>query len=394
MTGRERVAAAMRHEIPDRVPVFCQLSLGHYMLQYHETGGGPAPYEVWFSPQVFAGALVGLAERYGFDGVLVNLPGRTPDWQAHIVRIERGASATTLFWDNGGQSLCPDDDNVHYNSTRSFVAPSIDAVDPSDLFYIEPHCITEVRHPFAFDFGPPPVPGAADYFPPFITDTLDETIRLSAGRFHVSAEVFSPFTQFLELFGYVEALTGLLTEPQKVERILERLAEGTARLGAIYAARGADAILVSSAFAGGGFISRDHYRQFVQPCERSVVESLRETTDVPVYVHTCGRIGDRIDLLAQSGYDGVDTMDPAPLGDTDIRKVKREFGDRLFLKGNIDPVNLLLNSTPQGVRAHSEQLIRAVGAGGGYILSSACSVAPYAPPENILQLSRASKDLA
>ncbi len=384
----------MRLGKPDRVPVFCQLSLGHYMLQCREAGAGPAPYEVWFSPQVFARALVGLAERYGFDGVLVNLPGRTPDWRKHIARMDRDATSTVIHWDNGGRSLCPDDDNVHYNSADSVASPTIDTVDPADLFYIEPHCITEVTHPFAFDFDSPRAPGAADYFPPFVTDTLDETIRLSAGRFHVTAEVFSPFTQLLELFGYVEALTALVTEPQKVEHILERFAAGTSRLAEIYAEHGADAVLVSSAFAGGGFISREHYRQFVHPGEQFVVESLRKRTGVPVYVHTCGRIGDRIDLLAESGYDGVDTMDPAPLGDTDIRKVKREFGDRLFLKGNIDPVNVLLNGGPMEVYAQARELIGSVGAEGGYILSSACSVAPYAAPGNIMQLSRASKDLA
>ena len=32
MTPRERMAAAMRHGAVDRVPVMCQLALGHYFL--------------------------------------------------------------------------------------------------------------------------------------------------------------------------------------------------------------------------------------------------------------------------------------------------------------------------------------------------------------------------
>jgi hypothetical protein len=32
MTGKQRIAAAMRHEAVDRVPVMCQLTIGHYLL--------------------------------------------------------------------------------------------------------------------------------------------------------------------------------------------------------------------------------------------------------------------------------------------------------------------------------------------------------------------------
>lgn len=399
MTGKERVETAMRRGRPDRVPVFCQLSLGHYMIQSREGTDRCEPYQLWYSPQTFSRALVRMADRYEFDGLLVNLPGRPRDWRSHIVDIIRGARETVIRWDNGGRSVCPDDDNVHYYADQSpgnadrTGRPSVQEADPSQLFYIEPHNITGAKYPFAYDFGEPQRPGTSAFFPDYVTDTLDETVRLAANRFHVTAEVFSPFTQFLELFGYTEALTSLITEPERCERILERLADGAAALALLYARHGADALLVSSAFAGGGFISRSHYRRFVQPWERLVVEQLHAATDIPVYVHTCGRIGDRIDLLAAAGYDGIDTMDPPPLGDTDIGTVKQEFGDRLFLKGNVDPVNVLLNG---GVRDVHELAVRLIKTAGpeGYILSSACSVAPHVDPLNILELSRASKELA
>ena len=48
MNSRERVASAMRHEIPDRVPVMCQLALGHYFLH-----SGHAPADIWFDSEVF-----------------------------------------------------------------------------------------------------------------------------------------------------------------------------------------------------------------------------------------------------------------------------------------------------------------------------------------------------
>ena len=44
MTGRERVAIAMRLGEPDRVPVMCQLAIGHYFLH-----SGLDPIDIWYS---------------------------------------------------------------------------------------------------------------------------------------------------------------------------------------------------------------------------------------------------------------------------------------------------------------------------------------------------------
>ena len=90
----------MEHRETDRVPVFCQLALGHYMLNTPFE-----PYRIWFSPQVFAEALKLLAERYHFDGILVNLSGRQRDWEAHIVRKQRRKGETILYWDDGSRSI-------------------------------------------------------------------------------------------------------------------------------------------------------------------------------------------------------------------------------------------------------------------------------------------------
>ena len=90
MTSRERMDRAMRPragQLPDRVPVMCQLSLGHYFLH---AGGGAV--EIWHDTAAFGDALLALQQRYGFDGILVNLPGRDPALARRTSRpIERGA---------------------------------------------------------------------------------------------------------------------------------------------------------------------------------------------------------------------------------------------------------------------------------------------------------------
>ena len=74
----------------------------------------------------------------------------------------------------------------------------------------------------------------------------------------------------------------------------------------------------------------------------------------------------------------------------DIRSVKREYGDRLCLLGNVD-LNLLGMGTPEEVEAEVRGLIEDVGPGGGYILSSGNSLAGYLLPENVMAMSSAGR---
>jgi len=99
-------------------------------------------------------------------------------------------------------------------------------------------------------------------------------------------------------------------------------------------------------------------------------------------------------LLAETGTNGIDTLDPPPLGNVELADAKRRIGKRLFIKGNLDPVNILLHGTPGQVLENALRCIAAGSPGGGYILSSACSIPPHAPPENVLMISAAAHKAA
>jgi hypothetical protein len=387
LTSRERMAVAMRLGTPDRVPVMCQLSLGHYFLQ-----AGLDPIEVWHSTEGFAEALVRLQRRYGFDGILVNLPGRDPEWRRQVKRIEERHGERVITWTNGWYTRAPPDDNPHvYQANGERYFPRLDEVDPDRLFYVEPHDLSSITYPYAWGFEGEPAPPGPGFFPPWHYDTIARVLDAVGGEVSVHGEVFSPFSQLMELLNYEAGVMALLDDPGKVHACLDRLADGAIELGRGQAAAGAHAILISSAFAGAGLISPEHYAEFVLPCERKVVHGIRAVAHVPIYTHTCGAIGDRLDLLEATGTDGIDTLDPPPLGTVELAFAKRRTAGRLFIKGNLDPVHTVLMGTPADTLAAARERIATAGPGGGYILSTACSVAPLAPPENILMLREAAE---
>ena len=375
----------MRLGVPDRVPVMCQLSLGHYFLH-----AGMDPIEIWHSTEGFAEALIRLQRRYGFDGILINLPGRDPAWRRYLAAVEDRDGARMIRWTNGWYTVAPPDDNPHvYQADGSRYFPTFDEIEPERLFYVEPHDISGITYPYTWGFDREIAPPGPGFFPPCHYDTIREVVARVGHAVSVHGEVFSPFSQLLELLDYTGGLLALVDDPDKVKACLDRLADGAIALGSGQVRAGAHAVLISSAFAGAGLISRDHYAEFVLPYERKLVRGIKAQHDVPVYTHTCGAIGDRLVLMEATGTNGIDTLDSPPLGTVDLADARRRTAGRLFIKGNIDPVNTLLMGTPEDALAAARQRIQTAGPGGGYILSTACSVAPATPPANILKLREA-----
>lgn len=377
MNSRARVLKAMNLEVPDRVPVFCQLAIGHYFLN-----AGPSPFDIWYRSDAFAEALVELQRRYRFDGILVNLPGRDPNFERHIQRLENDHRGIRVRWKNGSYTRIPPDENPHHfqpDGSRPF--PAFDALDPEQLWYVEPWDTTSITHPFRWGFATEPQ-SIAGWFPPYHLDAITAVLEKTRGDVSVHGEVFSPFSQFLELLDYEGALVALREDPAKVHICLDRLTDGAIDLACRQAGAGVDAVLISSAFAGSGFISPQQYTEFVLPHERRLIASVHDRhPGVKLYTHTCGGIGDRLDLMLETGTEGVDTLDPPPIGTVELEDAVAQLKGRAFIKGNIDPVNTLLHGDRNAVRAAVLHRLRVAAPGGGYILSSACSVAPRVKPE-------------
>ncbi|HSN69289.1 MAG TPA: uroporphyrinogen decarboxylase family protein, partial [Thermoanaerobaculia bacterium] len=276
-------------------------------------------------------------------------------------------------------TVVPHDDNprVLNASRRRPRPPRIEDLAVDSLYYVEPHGRLGVT-----------MLGA---IPPWQFDTL-RAVRERAPEVSVHGEVFSPFSQLVELLGAAGAMLALVDDPPRVAAMLARFAVGAADLGRGLLEAGADAILISSAFAGGGFISPAHYEEFVLPFEADVIRRIREgSPGAIVYVHTCGAIGDRLELMQRSGTDGIDTLDPPPLGTCDLADARRRLAPSIFIKGNVDPVNTVLRGSADACRRDALERI-AIAGPGGYILSTACSVPPHAPPENVLAISEAARE--
>jgi uroporphyrinogen-III decarboxylase len=371
MTSRERVLLAMNFEYPDRVPVMCQMSIGHMLQQLKDV----SPVEFWFDAETFANGLIYLRELYQFDGILVSLHGHFKNWR-EIYNQREVQSDKEIVYLNDRKLIFTNEDLPFPEFYDERKYPSIDEIDistlPAEIDYIP---VSGGLH-FKIDLN--------NKF-----EVFDLIYQKVGDEFSIHGEVTSPFDYLLDLLGYENALMSLIENPEKCKQILQHFTNGISTLASEMCDKQIDAIKISSPFAGAGFISPEFYKEFVLPYESQIISAIKSKGKF-AYLHTCGAINDRLELMIESGTSGLECLDPRPLGDVDLADAKRRLGFKVFIKGNIDSVNTLLFGSPKSVIVDVIDIISIGKTNGGFILSTACSIAPKVPAENVKLL----KDLA
>jgi uroporphyrinogen-III decarboxylase len=134
-----------------------------------------------------------------------------------------------------------------------------------------------------------------------------------------------------------------------------------------------------------GFMSQKQFETFYWPSLKKVMQALIDDGLMP-------------SLFAEGSYmERLEAINEFPRGtviwrfdQTDMATAKKELGDKCCIAGNV-PSSLLSTGTPEQVKECCRKLIEDCAAGGGYILSSGCSV-DSAPKENIRALMEAANE--
>ncbi|MFA5866204.1 MAG: uroporphyrinogen decarboxylase family protein [Phycisphaerae bacterium] len=354
----------MQGQRPDRTPVMCQMTLGHI---YKNAGIDPVEY--WYTSEGAAEGFIRLAERYKFDGILVNIGGLDPEVKHQISRVTATDNGHSVTWKDGRRTFIPPDEYPRdLDSDRTNRNISIDEFS------------TQVIQ----DWAQTPVPT-------YYLDILNYVKERKGADLSIHGEVGTAFEILLNFLGsYESGLIALMDDPDKCLDLMTIINQKVITLARVQCQKGIDALKLSSPFAGAGFISRAWYEKFVLPFEGEVISTVHREFGIPCYIHTCGAIGDRMDLMVRTGTDGLECLDPPPLGTVDLEAAVRQIGDKVFIKGNLDSVNELTRPKNEVWKIARER-IRIGRNAKGYILSSACSISPKVPPENIETLHEAAR---
>ena len=193
---------------------------------------------------------------------------------------------------------------------------------------------------------------------------------------------------------YVAGIENLLmafaAEPSFAEAVMEVVTQTNERIVRNAVRAGADIVTLADDYSAnwGPMFSREDYENLVLPRFKRVVDAAHEE-GVPVIKHSDGNLWPILDLIIDAGIDAINPLEP--VAGMDLAEVKRAYGDRVCLIGNIDCGELLSRGTVDDVEEAVRQCIADAAAGGGYMISSSNSIHSSVKPENFVAMVRAGQ---
>ncbi len=211
--------------------------------------------------------------------------------------------------------------------------------------------------------------------------------RLVAARVQdkpVYGGCIGPFSLAGRLFDLSELMMAMYMDPETVTRLLDKC---TAFLTAYVRAMketGIDGVVMAEPAAG--LISNDDCLQYCTPYVKRIIDAVQDE-GFTVILHNCGNTGHCTDAMVRSGARALHFGNRA-----DMVEALKACPPDLPVLGNIDPVGIFQQASPEQVYAAVSALLEKTAPYDNFILSSGCDVPPHTPLESIQAFYKALND--
>jgi uroporphyrinogen decarboxylase len=202
--------------------------------------------------------------------------------------------------------------------------------------------------------------------------------RLSVAHIHekpVFAGCIGPFSLAGRLFDMTSILTDIYLEPDTVFMLLQKCTSFLTEYVKAFKMAGASGIIMAEPAAG--LLPPEMCNIFSSAFVKSIVDEVQDDNFL-VILHNCGRTNSLTQSMLSTGVRGLH------LGNaTDIVRSLEEIPSEVLVLGNLDPVSILKNSTPDEVEEATLSLLERTRQKRNFILSSGCDTPPGVPFANI-----------
>ncbi len=374
MTKRERFLAAMTNKVPDRVPVAPDFS--NY-IPARRTGlpfwdiyfNGTIPlWQAYLDTADYFGAEAWIASCFGVP--LLMEPTATEYHHEDIFDASNDAmirrwTMRTALGELDGRDQC-----YRYDPPSPVVKP-----------------IKELERDF-------PIWKSAQSLPRALDMAVWDEVRAACEQREQAFGATIGYPGFQGWMGVVEdGIMQLSVADMETPELLEEwlewdMAVGTRAMELLIAAK-PDYILLG----GSGTITLSSprlARKYALPGLKKFSQMAKEA-GIPTMVHSCGKSMALVEMLAEeTDVNCLNPLEIPPMGDADLAKVKRKYGQQISLMGNLHTTEVILHSTPQQVQQAAIQAMKDAGQGGGFILSTGDQCPRDTPDENIFALVEAA----
>ena len=228
----------------------------------------------------------------------------------------------------------------------------------------------------------PPVPGKEEL----------GLLNLAVERFKGQKATFwlmrGVFVRSWRLIGMTNYMMNVYADPEFLHLLAKIMMEFSLAQLELLIEAGLDVLVIEDDIAmnNGPMLSLEHFKTFVNHYNRQIVESAHQK-GLKVVRHSDGNLWPLLDVLLETGYDGINPLEPQ--AGMAMKAVKVYCGDKICLLGNIDSVDLLPGGNEEQVEQAVIQTIKDGAAGGGLIICSSNSLHPGVKPENCMAMFKA-----
>lgn len=336
MTKRERVLAAIHHQKTDKIPkgeLYIQPHLANALLEAEY----PLDYQHFERDKA-------VRELLHMD--IINV-GDWPEWE--VGQTEDGKKIVKSIY---GQTFLVGEES------KKLLEPPVDIED------------------------------AEDYEEPDITKVTGALVERYAKEtdFFVFAQVGGPISMLDEMYPMEDYMVNTIAYPEETGILTEKVIAFEIKKAKLFIDKGADGILIADdmAFNSGVFLPPYVMEENVYPFYKRMIQEIKAYKDVPVFLHSDGNLNDVMDKLVECGFDGLQSLQPS--AGMKIEEIKKKYGDRLCLWGNIDLDYIMCFGSQEEVREDVRRTIEIASPGGGFILSTCNTMVDIIPTENIFAM--------
>lgn len=208
-----------------------------------------------------------------------------------------------------------------------------------------------------------------DPFSPDRVYEIRKAINLHKGERAIIVRIRDVWSNPRELMGYEHLMLQCALDPELVEQVVIKCVDHSIAILEIAAELGGEIVMSGDDIADNksSIISPAMLERVFMPHFRRWVDAIHDC-GLFFWKHTDGNIRGVLPMLVEAGIDGIDPIDP--LAGMDLAEVKREWGGRVAIKGNVNCAVELTTGTEWEVEEAVKRCIREAGLGGGYACSS------------------------
>lgn len=184
--------------------------------------------------------------------------------------------------------------------------------------------------------------------------------------------------------GYQDFMLKLYDDLKFVEYIMDLFLEFESRVVREIVERDIHFLIIGDDVAqkDGLMIQPELFRKLWVDRTAKIIEPAREK-GIPLVFHSDGDLTEVMPLIIDLGFSAVHPVEPSS---NNIYDLKKKYGNRICLVGNMDIAGPLAFGTPQDVEEDVRKHLEGLMMGGGYVAASSSCITDGIPPENFLAM--------